>query len=57
MRAVADLMTRLIGSSTFASVDLRETAQGTTPQNPNFNFTIEAQLAPPTPPPAPAGNA
>jgi type IV pilus assembly protein PilN len=56
MRAVADLMTRLIASNNFASVDLRETVQGSAQENNNFNFTIEAQLAPPTPPPAPAGN-
>ena len=55
MRAVADLMTRLIASNNFTSVDLQETAQGTTPQNTNFNFTIQAQMRPPaTPPPAPA---
>jgi type IV pilus assembly protein PilN len=57
MRAVADLMTRLIASTNFTTVDLRETVQATAQQGQNFNFTIEAQMTPATPPPAPAGAA
>jgi type IV pilus assembly protein PilN len=57
MRAVADFMTRLISSSTFSDVSLRETVQESGREGQNFTFTVEAQVTPPapaTPPPAPA---
>ena len=57
MRAVADFMTRLIGSTTFSDVSLKETAQETGRDSLNFTFTVEAQIAPPVPLPAPAGAA
>lgn len=57
MRAVADFMSRLIGSTTFSDVTLKETAQETGRDSQNFTFTVEAQIAPPAPPPAPAGAA
>jgi type IV pilus assembly protein PilN len=57
MRAVADFMTRLIASTTFANVTLRETVQETARDSQNFTFTLEAQVVPPVPPPAPAGAA
>jgi len=57
MRAVADFMTRLQNSNTFSTVDLRETAQETTADSPNFTFTVEAQIAPPPKPPAQANAA
>jgi type IV pilus assembly protein PilN len=57
MRAVADLMTRMMATANFASVDLKETAQSTQEDSQNFNFTIEAQVAPPPASPAQAGSA
>ena len=57
MRAVADFMTRLKNSNTFAAVDLKETAQETARDSQNFTFTVEAQMTPPAPPPAPGGSA
>jgi Tfp pilus assembly protein PilN len=47
MRAVADLITRLMNTNTFAELDLRETAQDTATDFERFNFTLEAQLAQP----------
>ena len=57
MRAVADFMTRLISSTSFTNVRLRETVQESGRESQNFTFTVEAQIAVPTPPPAPAGAA
>jgi type IV pilus assembly protein PilN len=57
MRAVADFMTRLISSTTFANVTLRETVQETARDSRNFTFTLEAQIVPPAPSSAPAGSA
>jgi len=57
MRAVADFMTRLKSSNTFSDVNLKETAQETARESQNFSFTVEAQIAAPAPPPAPAGSA
>ena len=57
MRAVADFMTRLIGSTTFSDVSLKETVQETGRDSQNFTFTVEAQMTPPAPPPAPGGSA
>ena len=54
MRAVANFMTQLIVSPTFTNVSLRETVQETGQQSQNFTFTLEAQVVPPAPPPAPA---
>jgi type IV pilus assembly protein PilN len=51
MRAVADFMTRLIKSTTFTNVNLKETAQQTGRDNQDFTFTVEAQIVAPTPPP------
>ena len=59
MRAVADLMTRLMNSTTFQVVDLKETFQDATTDTDTFVFTLEGQLAPATPAaqPAQAGSA
>jgi len=57
MRAVADFMTRLKASNTFADVNLKETTQETARDSQNFTFTVETEIAPPAPPPTPSGAA
>jgi type IV pilus assembly protein PilN len=51
MRAVADLMTRLMNNPAFQIVDLKETFQDATQDTETFVFTLEGQIAPATPPP------
>ncbi len=54
VKAVADLLTRLLGTQTFAAMDLTETSQDLAEKEfGKFNFVLTGQLAPPPPPPRP----
>ncbi len=46
VRAVADLMTRLIASNTFADVTLQEAVQDATVDYESFSFTLVVELQP-----------
>ena len=56
MKAVADFMTRLKSSNTFKDVDLKETTQVTNQDFASFTFTVQTEMAPPTPAPAQSGS-
>lgn len=45
MKAVADLITRLMSTGTFKELDLKQVQQDTAHEYESFNFTLEAQLA------------